>query len=150
MIRKSGLLNFVQGLSVKYTFYVAFFFLLLSLRVETRAHIKSFIYEFTLEKGFLNFNYNGGLIYAMTDIFLDAMITLCVAYIIRHIWIRDNLVFESDMLRIVIVSSNLIIMIACMEYVLYEAVLSVTLDWLLLVGAIFLFEVKQFLWGKSF
>ena len=144
------MLNFVQGLSVKYTFYVAFFFLLLSLRVETRAHIKSFIYEFTLEKGFLNFNYNGGLIYAMTDIFLDAMITLCVAYIIRHIWIRDNLVFESDMLRIVIVSSNLIIMIACMEYVLYEAVLSVTLDWLLLVGAIFLFEVKQFLWGKSF
>ncbi len=144
------MLNFVQGLSVKYTFYVAFFFLLLSLRVETRAHIKSFIYEFTLEKGFLNFNYNGGLIYAMTDIFLYAMITLCVAYIIRHIWIRDNLVFESDMLRIVVVSSNLIIMIACMEYVLYEAVLSVTLDWLLLVGAIFLFEVKQFLWGKSF
>lgn len=150
MIRKSGLLNFVQGLSVKYTFYVASFFLLLSLRVETRAHIKSFICEFTLEKSFLNFNYNGGLIYAMTDIFLYAMITLCVAYIIRHIWIRDNLVFESDMLRIVIVSSNLIIMIACMEYVLYEAVLSVTLDWLLLVGAIFLFEVKQFLWGKSF
>ncbi len=98
----------------------------------------------------MNFNYNGSLIYVMTDIFLGAVITLCVAYIIRHIWIRDNLVFESDMLRIVIVLSNLIIVIACMEYVLYEAVLSVTFDWLLLVGAIFLFEVKQLLWGKSF
>ena len=150
MIRKRGLLNFVQGLSVKYTFYLAFFSLLLSLRAETRTHIKPFICKFTLEKSFLNFNYNGSLIYVMTDIFLGAVITLCVAYIIRHIWIRDNLVFESDMLRIVIVLSNLIIVIACMEYVLYEAVLSVTFDWLLLVGAIFLFEVKQLLWGKSF
>lgn len=143
-------MNFVQGLSVKYTFYLAFFSLLLNLRAETRAHIKSFICEFTLEKSFLNFNYDAVLIETMTDAFLNAAITLCVAYIIRHIWLRDNLVFESDMLRIIIVLSNLIIVIACMEHVLYEAVLTVTNEWLLLVGAIFLFEVKLFLWGESF
>ncbi|WP_315003230.1 hypothetical protein [uncultured Selenomonas sp.] len=143
------LLRFIKGLSVRYSFYLAAFILLSNLGGETRNGVKILITALDGQSVFLQLS-QIGVFPALVGTLHFSVLMLMASFVVCHTWHRDNLVFQSDMLRTSLILSNLIIIMAGIENISYDSVYSVSFYSLSFVILVFFVQAVVFLWGKSF
>lgn len=143
------LLRFIKGLSVRYSFYLAAFILLSNFWGETRKCVKSLITSLDGQSVFLQLS-QMGVFSALVSMLYFSVLMLMASFVVCHTWHRNNLVFQSDMLRTSLILSNLIIITAGIENISYDSVYSVSFYSLSFVIVVFLVQAAAVLWGKSF
>jgi len=105
------LLRFIKGLSVRYSFYLAAFILLSNFWGETRNCVKVLITVLDGQSVFLQLS-QMGVFSALVSMLYFSVLMLMTSFVVCHTWQRNNLVFQSDMLRTSLILSNLIIIMA--------------------------------------